>query len=217
MRTHRLLGLFIFVAVTALAHAARAQDETVRARPADDDAPAAADATTQLHLDVSSGFSTLGLQVGGLALLRAGIFEVGPSFDASGLVSSKAGGGIAVGVGSRGREIHAFGWDMLGEAGLHQHHAGKGLLSDDPGASATIPYGGVRLGVSWALGGPQAHLRGRHGLWLYGNVDLSSVTKQYTYQEKGWLSDTVRQAEGSAVLGGGTLFGLSYTIGFDAS
>ena len=214
MRTHRLLGLVAFIALTAATSAARAQEETERAA-ADNDAPA--DASTQVHFDVSSGFSTLGLQVGGLALVRVGLFEIGSSFDASGLVSSKTGGGMAIGVGSRGREIHAFGWDMLGEAGLHQHHAAKGLLSDDPGASATIPYAGLRLGVSWALGGPQAHLRGRHGLWLYGNVDLSSVTKHYTYQEKGWLSDNVRQAEGTAVVGGGTLFGLSYTIGFDAS
>lgn len=216
MRSHRLLGLFVFIVASTVARAARAEDEPDRT-PADDGVSAPADAMTQVHIDVSSGVSTLGLQVGALALVRADLFEIGPSFDASGFLSSKTGGGLAMGLGSRGREVHSFGWDMLGEVGMHHHHVAKGLLSDDPGASATIPYAGLRLGVSWALGGPHAHVRGRHGIWLYGNVDLSSVTKQYAYQETGWLSDTSRQATGTTVVGGGTLFGLSYTIGFDAS
>ena len=167
----------------------------------------------QLHLDAAAGVSTAGVLVGALALVRVGVLELGGSFASSGLFSTRTGGGVALGVGEH--RPGGGGWDILGELGVNEHHVSGGLLTSDPGATASIPYGGLRAGVDWSIGRPDAAVHPTLGLWLFARVDLGSQGASYTYENHGWFSERSQARESSAILGGGGELGIALAGGLD--
>jgi hypothetical protein len=195
----------------------RAHAEPAEPAPTTSPAPAAPpvprESPVQLHLDAAAGISTAGVLVGALGLLRAGVLEVGGSYASSGLFSTRTGGGIALGGG-----VHrpgGGGWDILGELGVNQHHVSGGLLTSDPGATRSIPYGGLRAGVDWSIGRPDAAVHPTLGLWLFARIDLASQGASYTYQNSSWFGESAQAREGSAKLGGGGEIGIALAGGLD--
>jgi hypothetical protein len=215
-----LLGVLV-LSSTFAASRARADDGV--APDVDGDAPDAPVAATpapresavQVHLDAAAGLSTTGALLSGLGLVRFGLLEVGGSFGASGLFSSRTGGGIAAGVG--GHRPGGAGWDVVLELGMNQHHvAGRGgILSSDPGASGAIPYAGLRAGIDWSFGSASAVLHPTLGLWLFARTDLDRRTASYAYQNTDWFSSSSDSRNGSVTLGGGAEIGLALAGGLD--
>jgi hypothetical protein len=206
-------ALFSFcIGLTAgRAHAEPAEPAPTSPAPAAPPVPR--ESPVQLHLDAAAGISTAGVLVGALGLLRAGVLEVGGSYASSGLFSTRTGGGIALGGG-----VHrpgGGGWDILGELGVNQHHVSGGLLTSDPGATRSIPYGGLRAGVDWSIGRPDAAVHPTLGLWLFARIDLASQGASYTYQNSSWFGESSQAREGSANLGGGGEIGIALAGGLD--
>ena len=172
------------------------------------------ESVTQIHAEVTLGGTTMGPQVGALFLVRHQVFAVGSSVSATGLFSTKTGGGIVAGFTPH--HSGPFRLDLLAEAGSNYHYESGELLSDDPGRAATIPYVGARIGFHCRLGSATAPARMTNGFWLFAQRDLATVTKTYDYEETNWLSDQSTRAAGSTTLGGQWLYGIAYNIGFDA-
>ena len=169
----------------------------------------------QFHISGGPGLSSEGIHFGAMALARIGVIAVGPMFSYSGLFSTKIGGGVGLGASTRGAD--RFGFDALGEFGVHSHHVAGGLLSDDPGATGTIPYAGGRVGVRWTLGNTTNRARPHVGVWLFVRQDLSSHTATYQYEEEGWFGGGRRMETGHATIGGQTEAGLAFRAGFDVT
>ncbi len=209
----RLIPALVSICVlftTATAHAD--PPEPVTPEPVTP-APVTRESPVQLHLDAAAGVSTAGVLVGALALVRVGVLELGGSFASSGLFSTRTGGGVALGVGEH--RPGGGGWDILGELGVNEHHVSGGLLTSDPGATASIPYGGLRAGVDWSIGRPDAAVHPTLGLWLFARVDLGSQGASYTYENHGWFSERSQARESSAILGGGGELGIALAGGLD--
>ena len=204
----RLIPALVSICVlftTATAHAVTPEPVTPE--------PVTRESPVQLHLDAAAGVSTAGVLVGALALVRVGVFELGGGFASSGLLSTRTGGGVALGAGEH--RPGGGGWDILGELGVNQHHVSGGLLTSDPGATASIPYSGLRAGVDWSIGRPDAAVHPTLGLWLFARVDLGSQRASYTYENHGWFSEHSQARESSAILGGGSELGIALAGGLD--
>ncbi|MDB5214443.1 MAG: hypothetical protein JWO86_2370 [Myxococcaceae bacterium] len=212
-------GLFsLCIAFAIVFTTARADADSAEADAATSPAPLAAppvprDSPVQLHLDAAAGVTTAGVLVSALGLVRFGVLELGGSYSSSGLFSTRTGGGVALGGG-----VHrpgGGGWDVLGELGVNQHHVSGGLLTSDPGATASIPYGGLRAGVDWSIGRADAAVHPTLGLWLFARVDLAQQGASYTYQNSSWFGDSSQTRNGSAKLGGGGEIGIALAGGLD--
>ena len=199
----RLIPALVSICVlftTATAHAD--PPEPVTPEPVTRESP------VQLHVDAAAGVSTAGVLVGALALVRVGVLELGGGFASSGLFSTRTGGGVALGAGEH--RPGGGGWDILGELGVNQHHISGGLLTSDPGATASIPYSGLRAGVDWSIGRPDAAVHPTLGLWFFARVDLGSQRASYTYS-----SERSQARESSAIPGGGSELGIALAGGLD--
>ncbi|HSO39810.1 MAG TPA: hypothetical protein VLT33_45095 [Labilithrix sp.] len=210
--------LVTLLAFAALFATSPAQAEPAETAPASQSVPAAPEerqSAVQVHLDASAGISTGGAVLGALGLVRFGRVEVGGTYGTSGLFSTRTGGGVAVGIG--GHRPGGGGFDVLLDLGVNEHHVmgSGGLLSSDPGASASIPYGGLRAGVDWAFGNASAVAHPTLGVWLFARLDLSERTASYAYQDSGFFSDRSEPRTGSAHLGGGGEVGITLAGGID--
>ena len=214
-RPMRALVGFFFVASLFVASVARA-DPLTPAEPALPLSRAPRDSPVQLHLDAAAGLSTTGGLVSALGLVRFGLVELGGSYTSSGLFSSRTGGGLSAGAGSH--PPGGTGWDMLVELGINEHHVSGGLLTGDPGATGSIPYGGFRAGVDWSIGNPANVAHVTLGLWLLARADLASREVSYVYADRGLFSGNTGpfpQTNGSVRLGGGGEIGIAFAGGFD--
>lgn len=101
--------------------------------------------------------------------------------------------GLGLGVAPRGTVL---GVDLLGVLGArHWQGVGSGdFLSGNPGASETLPFAGVRAGVSFHVH-PVVF-----GIWLGLDDDLGRKHVTYTYDRGGLLGPSV-PAQGAADVG----------------
>jgi hypothetical protein len=149
--------------------------------------------------------------LGGISVLyRSGLLGVGGFAEAGGLLMSMFSGGGMAGVAFRADG--GFRAELLGTAGIRHYEGwGAALLSDDPGASATLPY----VGLSARLGYIFSRSRRGHcnlGGFLAVDRDLWRERKTYHYQDGGWLDDTSSDVSQTRVVGG-TRFAFGLTAG----
>jgi hypothetical protein len=149
--------------------------------------------------------------LGGISVLyRSGLLGVGGFAEVGGLLMSMVSGGGMAGVAFR--TDGGFRAEVLGTAGIRHYEGwGTALLSDDPGASATLPFVGLgaRLGYVFS--------RSRRGHFNLGGFlavdrDLWRETKTYSYQSGGWLDDTSSEVSETQIVGG-TRFAFGLTLG----
>jgi hypothetical protein len=123
-----------------------------------------------------------GALVGGTVLVRRDLLAVGATFEASGLFSMRVGGAATAGLSYR--DPSGFGADLLGAIGVHAYSGvGKGLFSDDPGASATLPYASARARGVYVFGSARQHFQ--LGIGATFDQDLTRVTRSYSYTDNG--------------------------------
>ena len=127
--------------------------------------------------------------VSAAATWRSGWTQLGFEADSGGAIFgySYFGYGALAGIGWRS----ATGWqlDALAVGGIHHYEGfGRGLLSDDPGANATLPFAGLRGGPSYAFGAGSTHFA--IGLLAFAETDLASRTVAYDYQQREWLGSS---------------------------
>src|SRR5512140_843877 len=179
--------------------------------------PVAAAAPLQAHFDGGPGASTTGLHLGLVALVRYRPFALGVAVNASALPfgDSRVGAGGLLGASWHGAS--PFGFDLLAELGMVDHHVsgGGGFLSSDPGTTAEIPYAGARVGFRWFQGDADARTRFTVGFWLYGHGDLAGRDVSYTYASAGGLFNGGGQTSSSLRVGGGSELGARLALGFD--
>jgi hypothetical protein len=218
MKSHRsclasLAALAAFFAVTR-AHAETAEpSSTAETAETAEATQVARQSSVQLHVDASAGVSTAGGAVGALGLARIGLLEVGGGYALSGLLSTRSGGGLAVGIGDH--RPGGGGVDVLLELGINRQHVRGGLLTSDSGASGTIPYGGLRAGLDWGLGKADAVVHPTLGLWVFARLDLDERTASYSYESSGLFSSRSDRTNGSVQLGGGGELGIAFAGGID--
>jgi hypothetical protein len=76
----------------------------------------------------------------------------------------------------------------LAAGGVRSYTWGAGLLSDDPGAHAVLPYAGGRLQGTY-LFGRSSRNHFALGALIGVDADLGTVHQQYEYEETDWLFD----------------------------
>lgn len=106
-----------------------------------------------------------------------------------GMVEGAASFGTRVGLAATGgwsyRTTSGWGFDLLGAAGVHRYDGiGRGILSDDPGVSGTLPFVGARARGVYVFGKGARHFQ--LGLGATYDHDLGHVTRTYEYQETSW-------------------------------
>jgi hypothetical protein len=80
-------------------------------------------------------------------------------------------------------------WDALAELGYNGYEdVGSGLLSDDPGASAVVPFAGARIGLLAPLPASRDGISAWIGISIHYAEDLRSETRTYTYINSPWFS-----------------------------
>jgi hypothetical protein len=144
----------------------------------------------------------------GAALLlthRFGPFELGLDGQATALISSMLGVGADAG-------LH-FGNDLslrlLASAGVHSYAGvGRHLLSDDPGASGTVPYLGGRLVLGYSFP-TRAGTRHRPFIGLIASLDddLARDGKSVNYTQENWIFGGSSDATSTHTIGQATIGG----------
>lgn len=157
---------------------------TLRANAAETpDTPSTTDSELQWsgQLGAVGGEGYGGALIGTTLLARSGVFAFGGTMEASGAFASRFGlSGLA---GIAGRTEGGTGGELLGTLGMHHYNGvGRGILSDDPGASATLPFAGVRVRASQRLG-----RRFLLGLAATLEQDLYRERRVYSYTSTPWL------------------------------
>jgi hypothetical protein len=132
-------------------------------------------------LGVTGGENAGGVAVSAQVTHRYHFLEVGGECHAAALFSSMLGvGGVA------GFHFgNAFSVRLLGAAGVHLYDGvGRGLLTDDPGISGSLPYAGGRLVLGYSF--PQRRSGHRAFIGLAGmyDRDLARRTSAVTYREE---------------------------------
>ncbi len=190
------LGL---VAPTAHAEVARAELARAEVPHADgvtpvarnDGSPAAAAVATEppptdVTVGLGVGAMTEGALVETSVLVRLHHIDLGFDAGGGGLFIGLASVGALAGVGFRSPSGVRF--DLLANAGVRSYSGwGGNFLSDDPGASATLPYAGGKFRLSYLFGHRKGHftLGGEFGV----DTDLGRKRVQYDYQETDFLFD----------------------------
>jgi hypothetical protein len=142
-------------------------------------------------------------------LYRAGLFAAGVDAEFATAIFGSTTYSACGMTGIAWRSDHGLRADLLGVAGVrhHQHWGGGGMLSSDPGASATMPYVGARLHVAYTFGSlswPHFVLGGMFML----DHDSHKTKQTYSYVDA-WNG---RSATGQAEVGG-TDVALTMTFG----
>lgn len=191
------------LAQAEVAHADMAHADRVTP-VARNDAAAAAVATEPPPMDVTVGGGVGAMTEGVLfeasCLVRLHFIDLGVDVGGGGLFMGLASAGALAGVGFRTRSGVRF--DLLGNAGVHSYSGwGGNFLSDDPGASATLPYAGGKVRLSYVFGHRKGHftLGGEFGM----DTDLGRKRVQYDYQETDFLFDDATSIQhGDQTVGG---------------
>ena len=157
-----------------------------------------------------------GMDLGIAGLLGWRFLEIGAAARAGGLLIVPASRTAVAGLAGFGTHGGAFGGDLLFEGGLHDYSAigacGICLFAQDPGASGTTPYLGLRAGFTYRLperppgaGRPVAV----GGMWLFISRDTS--TEWVTYSVPGLFSSTQETQR----IGGALEIGISLRVAGD--
>jgi hypothetical protein len=163
-------------------------------------------------LGVAGGDSAGGLGFTMLATHRLTWLELGGECYGAALFSAMfavgAVGGLHVG--------ESFSVRALGSLGMHSYsHIGRGLLSEDPGISGSVPYAGGRLVLGYSFAG-RARSAQRAFIGLIGTLDrdLDRKTKSVTYQSEDWLFGGTSEVTSTHTIGQTTVAGF-LVVGVD--
>lgn len=138
---------------------------------------------------------------------RRGLLQLGVGADAGAAILDYDYFGYSLSAGLGWRSLSGWQLDAVGYGGVHSYEGfGRGLLSSDPGARATLPFAGVRVGPSYTFGAGETHFA--IGLVAFGETDLSSRRVTYDYVASGLFESgqreqvqrTVWTARGGAML-----------------
>jgi hypothetical protein len=140
-----------------------------------------------------------------LATHRLEWFELGAECHGAALFSGMLGigavGGLHIG--------ETFSVRALGSVGMHSYsHVGRGLLSDDPGISGSVPYAGGRLVLGYSFAGRKGSPH-RAFIGLVGALDqdLERETRTVTYQSENWLFGGSSEVTSTHTIGQTTIAG----------
>jgi len=213
----------VFVAITttvALGSPVMAQDAEAPAAPAP-----APPLVRNIVGDLGAGFVSMrGSDVNALLTLdttlvaRMGPFQIGGGAECGSgfLHNGRLGGAALVGLGAH--EWMPFGVDLIGEVGLRHYIAVSPGFFSGPGASATVPYVGLRLGIDVPVGAlRRGAARPVFGFGAYARYEPIQVKRSYSYTDSDWFSDRMTTRDESVKIGGATEFGLALRVGFDLS
>jgi hypothetical protein len=155
-------------------------------RSARADGDETSDTQTRIHERIDVGTLVVGSAYGvgvGLdasALLRSGVFAIGPALTFE--VRPTSGGYSRLGGALRGGFVFPLGesvdLDVLGDFGFADYEnvgGGTGLFT--PRASGTLPYAGARAGLSFTLV-RRGHTRVTLGAWAIYTNDLGRASEQ---------------------------------------
>lgn len=229
MSSSRLLGLLTIFACLVASASARADDRPPPgAAPLQSAPPIHRAIVGDFGLGVvsSSGSDFEGaVTVDGAVLARLGSLELGGrgELGTGFLGNHRAGLGALAGVG-----FHRWvvGLDLLGEAGVHSYGGVEsresGFFDHTSGASATVPFLGLRVGVDVPFeAARRGHTRGFIGLALSLRQEPWRNNVSYTYTEGSFniFGDDSRAPNeakvSSAAIGGAIELGLALRVGFD--
>lgn len=169
-----LLGV---AAITLASASAVAQ---TRNEPPRADRVAPVNVSGSLLMGGSNGGAVLGVTV----LTRIGTFDVGAEGILAVTLFDYSYGGLAGDAGVAWQSTSGFRLDAFGALGVHGYGGvGRGFLSSDPGASATLPFAGARLLAGYVFGEGPAHFE--LGLLGFCDDDLTRKTVSYDYVEHG--------------------------------
>lgn len=156
-------------------------------------------------LGAASGESVGGPGLTMLATHRLEWLELGAECHGAALFSGMLGigavGGVHIG--------ETFSVRALGSVGMHSYsHVGRGLLSDDPGISGSVPYAGGRLVLGYSFAGRKSSPH-RAFIGLVGALDqdLERETRTVTYQSDNWLFGGSSEVTSTHTIGQTTLAG----------
>jgi hypothetical protein len=189
---------------------ARADARPAAAAPAAPSAVPAETPPTDVTLAGGLGGMTQGVLMEASCLVRLQFIDLGVDFGVGYLFMDMASAGALAGVGFRSRSGLRF--DLLGNAGVHSYSGwGAGLLNDDPGASATLPYAGGKVRLSYLFGHGRGHftLGGEFGM----DTDIGRKRVQYDYQSTDWLFDDGTTTEHADHTVGGTRTSVLLVLG----
>jgi hypothetical protein len=153
---------------------------------------------------------------GGTALLRYSVLAAGASLDLggapfeNGVVNASLLGGLSwqTELGVR--------LELLGALGVDRFHAEDGgLLSNDPGTSATLGCAGGRAGV-WYRFPPRGTGHFIVGVYSSYLQSFERVTRHYSYFDDSWFSDELTLVEAEQDFGGRRIsFAATMGLAFD--
>ncbi len=132
---------------------------------------------------------------------------------------SRLGAGALAGLGAH--KWTPVGLDLMAEVGLRAYSGVEdprvsSFGSTTKGASANIPYVGLRLGLDAPVGAiRRGHARPLFGFGAYVRYEPVQVRREYVYTDSDWFSGRSSSASASATIGGATEFGLALRVGFD--
>jgi len=169
--------------------------------PERDEPPAESSrAAARSDLNLSGYVGAFGSNKGGGPMVsaaltwRSGPLQVGAAADAGSAVLGYGYFGYAAVAGLGWRSASGWQLDAVAVGGIHHYEGfGRGLLGSDPGASATLPFVGLRAGPSYAFG--SGGTRFAIGVVAFGETDIASRTVAYSYMGDGWFDGPTQQRE----------------------
>lgn len=147
--------------------------------------------TAPADLNFSAYLGGFGSNLGGGPMLgmattwRNGWLQLGVAVEAGGSLFEYGivGSGALAGIGWRSPRWQI---DLLAAGGLHSYSQyGAGWSGDDPGATALLPFAGLRAGIGYAFGENRSHFV--LGVVALGETDLRAKRVEYDYVEHGWF------------------------------
>ena len=168
-----------------------------------------------IALTASTGIMAYPYEAGGFllrldALHRSGLIGIGGYAEIGGLFMTMLSCGGTAGMALRTN--CGFRTELLGTFGIHHFEGWKTqMLSNDPGACATLPFIGSYLCMEYIFN----HNRGRHftlGCILSVDQDLEKARKSYTYWSTDWFNGSANYQQVTHSVGG-TRFAFGITLG----
>ncbi|HEY3817840.1 MAG TPA: hypothetical protein VGL81_11745 [Polyangiaceae bacterium] len=208
------LTLLSLTALTSTAHAdplaAEAPDPPAPKKPIFVDVAAGAGWVSSSNASFGGGPT-----MGATLLFRYSMIEAGATADVATQIlspTSRVDVGGLVGIGSQ--EWSFIGGDLLLEGGVRRYDdvGGCSFLCNYPGVSGSVPYVGLRAGVTLhPIHTPSTVFVG--GLWFFVSRDLASESQTFALAGQGLLGP--ESGTQGAVIGGATELGVNLRLGWD--
>ena len=154
--------------------------------------------------------------IGGIGFTLSGLYRRGPIVAGASLMDM--GLGLAVAyygacglLGASLRPSSSWRIDLLGAGGARAYWWAFGVLNDDPGTGAVLPYAGGRLQAMYLFGSQRNHFA--LGAMVAFDLDLTSVNRRYQYQSTSWFSGEPYTTTADHTVGGQRIW-VGITLGW---